>query len=90
MEQPKSLDMVIQEAIGEWCVNNSQGMLTNFLFIGEFIDDDGIRGNALAAPPDTSIPTHLGLAHYGVNVVTEMQRRDILHLVYGDCDDEDL
>lgn len=91
--EPLSLETTIHNAVQEWCNATGESMLTNFIFAGEFIEGDGSRANAVVGAQDTSIPSHLGLAHYSVNLLNELQRRDLMHVIYGACDedeDEDL
>lgn len=88
MTESRTLADVIQDAVAEYSAKTDKAMLNSFLFVAEFLEEDGCRSTQVSTP-DGSITTHLGLAHYAVNLLSEIQRRDMLHLVYVDEDDDD-
>lgn len=83
------LDQTINNAVAEWCAANDKSLVTNFVFAAEFIEENGARSSAVVGLPNASLPSQLGLAHYAVNLLVEMQRRDVLEVIYVDVDDEE-
>lgn len=88
-DERTSLTNAVQDAISAWCAENDKSMLMNFILAAEFIEEDGCRSSAVVAPESAALSSSLGLAHYASNMFTEMQRRDVLGLIYTDEDFEE-
>ena len=85
MAENPSLADVINDAVSEWARGADGSLMTNFLFVAEFLEaDDGRPTNLVLAPDRASQASVLGLATYALNLLTECQRRDVLAVVYGD------
>lgn len=86
----KSMSDFLQDASASWCAENDSSLLTNFLFVGEFLEADGSPStHAVVTPEGGSISASMGLARYASKVLDEMQRRDLLEFIYVDEDDDD-
>lgn len=87
MSEEIGLSAAINNAVSEWCGKNDKSVLLNFVFVAEFIEEDGCRSSSVCTPPDSPISSSLGLSVYAKNFFTECQRRDILGVVYtdGEC-----
>lgn len=88
-EEIISLDQVVQKAVSDFLAESDGGMLTSFIFSGEKIDEDGRSIQMIVYPETQSMSGCLGLAKYAENTFTELQRRDILELIYCDEYDEE-
>lgn len=84
----KTLADVIQDAVAGWA-GGDDSLLTNFVFVGEFIESNGSRSAAVASAEGSSVAASLGLSQYALNLYTELQRRDVLELIYTDVEDDD-
>ena len=83
-DERSSLTNALQDAVATWCAENDKSMMVNFVFVAEFIEEDGCRSSAVVSPESSSLSGSLGLAHYAVNMFNEMQRRDLLEFIYTD------
>jgi hypothetical protein len=89
MADETSLSDVVQNAVSEWCSAADNSMVTNFVFVAEFIEEDGSRSAAVVSPEGCSTAAGLGLCKFGLNLFTEIQRRDVLELIYTDEGDDE-
>ena len=88
-EEIPTMTAAINKAIGEYLHSNSGGVMTNFVFVAEFMDSDGGNSTAVVGGENASTSSLIGLSHYGVNFYSELQRRDVLEVIYCDVEDEE-
>lgn len=88
-EDENSLDSIVQKAVSDFLAETGRGMLTSFIFSGQVISEDGGSMNLIVYPETQGVSSSLGLSLYAENTFTELQRRDILELIYCDEYDEE-
>lgn len=89
MAENESLTDTVHHAISAWAAANDSSMVTNFMLVAEFIEADGKPSAVVAAPDNCSTAAGLGLSQYALNMFVEIQRRDVLSVIYSDMDDDD-
>lgn len=72
-----SLADAVESAVSGFLSQGEGGVMTNFVFVAEFMDADGGVSLGVVAPGNASTPSALGLSHYGVNFFTEQQRQEL-------------
>lgn len=89
MSEGMSIDEIVQNVLAEWLNATGRGVLNSFVLSAEIINEDGQPFNLVTQPDTQGVSASLGLSVYAKNVFHELQRRDLLELIYTDFDEDD-